>query len=686
MAEKHTLMQSLKEDPARFSLITEIFDEVKLGLLDDCSALSSVLSARGNYTLFAPTNDAIREYVLEKTKNRTDSISALTYEQKKQIAYNCIIDCGSSSAYETAEFPADGSTFTNSTLGDRTLQCKQESSGDYYIQTTAKVVESNLDCSNGMRHVVDHVIMPSYDNLNDLIQHASNLRIFSALLNATGWGDEIREHTTEEDAYVTTYQDKLGEINKFSGWDCKFPDHRYIRFTAFVEPDAVYESEWGIPAPVYDESTETLTNEDEILAAVEEKAAEVMGYTAHKGDYTHADNVVNRFVAYHIVKGGMPLNGLVTHHNEYGYQPGSDTKNPQKNTYSVNVWDYFTTIGTHRDLLKVPQVATGNHDYYVNRISEYDNSFTGTYEELGYTEHTPTNGLNCKLSAENTATVGGRDTTYSNNGISGYYYPIDGILCLSNETRSALGSERLRIDFTTMLPEMLSNSYRIANGLCYFPNDYFENITQVSSSTSMYYLDGKWVNGNLWKDYEGDEFLMSGLYDFVLRLPRVPKSGVYELRMGVSNNNYRSMVQCYLGEDEYSTYPTELPIDQRVIVNQLANTPWVTDESLGNDETACREADNNLRHEGYMKAPAYFMPNSQQANASIANSVRNYLISGNYGPTLRYILKRQYFDCEKDYYLRFKCVLDNASTEFYLDYFEYCPQSIFNGAEAEDIW
>lgn len=686
VAEKNTLMASLQQDPSRFSLISQILSEVKLGLLDNASTLSSVLSARGNYTVFAPTDSAVRAFVLEKTKGRTDSISALSDTQKKQIAYNCIIDCGDAAAYDLSEFPATGGTFNNSTLDDRSLSCIQKEDGDYYIQNTSRVLDGNTECSNGMLFVVESVIMPSYDNLNDLIFSAGNLHIFAALLDATGWGEEIKEHTDEENEYVQKYQDEVGETETFSSFSCKFPEHRYIRFTAFPETDDVYQQEWGIPAPQWNAETETLENKNEIIAAVEQKASEVMGITADEGNYTSEENALNRFVAYHIIKGGMPVNGLVVHHNEYGYDPGSDTKNPQSLNYSVNVWDYYTTMGKYRSLIKVTQVAEGEHDYYVNRISTYDNGFTGNYSELGHTEHTATNGLNCKLSATNIVTEDGEEVTYTNNGSTGYYYPLAGILCNSETTRTALGSERMRIDLSTILHEVLSNNYRIANGTVHYPTDYFENITQVSNSTKFYYLDGKWANGYLWKDYEGDEYLMSGIYDFVLKLPPVPQSGVYELRMGVSNNNYRSMVQVYLGENEYSTVPTELPIDQRVIVNQLPNTPWVTDESLNNDETACREADNNLRHEGYMKAPAYFLPNSMQKSSSIANSVRNYLVGGNYGPTLRYILKRQYFDRDKDYYLRFKCVLDNANTEFFLDYFEFCPQSIFNGADAEDIW
>ena len=91
--------------------IKALFEEVKLGKSANASSLLSVLSARGNYTVFAPNNDAVRAYVLEKTDGASQSIADLTYEQKELIAQNCIIDNGSQNAYELADFPSNGGTF-----------------------------------------------------------------------------------------------------------------------------------------------------------------------------------------------------------------------------------------------------------------------------------------------------------------------------------------------------------------------------------------------------------------------------------------------------------------------------------------------------------------------------------------------------------------------------------------------
>jgi hypothetical protein len=48
---------------------------------------------------------------------------------------------------------------------------------------------------------------------------------------------------------------------------------------------------------------------------------------------------------------------------------------------------------------------------------------------------------------------------------------------------------------------------------------------------------------------------------------------------------------------------------------------------------------------------------------------------------------RTTLDPEKTYYLKIKSVLDNTTSEFYMDHIEYCPKEIYDNPERpEDIW
>lgn len=678
------------------SYINTIFGEVKLGISEGAAYLSSVLSSRGNYTVFAPTNAAIQRYI-DANIGEGKTLEDLSDEVKERIALNCIIDNGTASAYELSEFPSDteNAAFAISNLNDRRLFCRQDSMQDYIINDTAKVVESNFEASNGYLHIIDQVIVPSNSTLADMIVNADNMHIMGRLLSATGIDTTFTSQylSNREEQYEQANLAYAGTVQKLSDAvsQVEYRSKRVSGFTGFIETDDVFSSEWGVPEVNFEGGT--ITNWDEILSVISEKCNNILDPDGSlssevKNDITNPENPVNRFVAYHFIEGKAPIEELVHHFNEKGYDLGTDPLNPRKSGYYMNVWDYYTTIsvgGQPQALLKITQRGDENdptNGFYLNRVINHNTDFShGNYEEVRGTEKTG-DGLNVK--------VEGMNNGVTMSGENSYCYPIKNILINSNDVRTALSSERIRIDVSTMLPELISNDIR-GKAVAYFPVGYFTNLLNETSSCRIFYLQngGKMANGNtagnynesnLWKDYQGDEMIISGQYDFVLKLPPVPKTGTYELRMACSNNNLRSMVQVYVGSDPYSTLPIGLPIDQRETVDMIPGDPFVTDEDNSNDETACRESDRDLRNQNYMKAPNYFCNNKG------TNTVRNIKGSADDGPALRRILTSQTFDQNKSYYIRFKSALTSTTTQMFLDYFEFVPTSVYNGNEAEDIW
>ena len=54
---------------------------------------------------------------------------------------------------------------------------------------------------------------------------------------------------------------------------------------------------------------------------------------------------------------------------------------------------------------------------------------------------------------------------------------------------------------------------------------------------------------------------------------------------------------------------------------------------------------------------------------------------------LRRIVLREVMKADETYYVHFRSLLDNRGTEFYMDYIELCPKSVFDNPYApEDIW
>lgn len=673
------------------SLIKAIFNKAVLGRSSNASTLTSVLSARGNYTVFAPSDRAVQAYMDSILGKTNATVAELDSAQTARIALNCIIDNGMDDSYELADFPIDNSTFPTSNLNDRRLSSRMTADNEYYINGSSKITANNIEVSNGTVHIVDHVVSPSVATLADLIKANPDMRIMGMLLDETHWADSLDLHADEEAAYETANLSYAGTKHKYQdnqdGAD--YMDKRYIHFTAFVETDAIFQKEWGISAPDYDEASGTLKNKETILNQIKTKCAEILGSaaTGHE-NVTDPSNPVNQFVAYHILDGGMDSKEFVHHFNEWGYQYGADIKNPQLNTLPINVWDYYTTKGQNRGLLKITQLADAEHSlphvtdptaFYLNRISTYDDAFTSkTYQELSCVENdgSGTTGLNVKIDIS-----GGSS---DNNALNGFFFPIDHILVYSDATRTALSGERIRIDVATMLPELQSNDLR-GRACKYFPRGYFNNIMNESQTTYVHYLQAGYGGSSptAWKDYQGDEFIVNGRYDFVLKLPPVPKTGTYELRMAVSNNDLRSMVQIYWGDDPIKNTPIGLPIDQRETVPMILSSSgdlsaWWQEDGI--DESTAAERDRMLKNQGYMRAPSYFTV----TDGSGSKPCRTEYNGGK--PAIRRVLTTATFDQNKTYYLRFKSVLETDKAQLYLDYFEFVPSNIVNGAQREDIW
>ena len=503
------------------------------------------------------------------------------------------------------------SSFDKPNLNDRLLTCSMDDNSNFVINGSSHIISENNEVSNGFVHVVDVVVAPSSMTLDKLIGEADNMKVFSYLLSQTTWADSLHENL--DLSYEDPDRPLKYELNNVAPFT--YAQHRYIGYTALVEPDSVYENKLGVQVKLNEKGE--LENGNEFLEKLSVLLSNVYG-TQAADNFAHPDNAVNRFVAYHLIYGKMAYNKLNFHYNEYNYQYG-EWNNPQRTNMPTNVWDYYSTMGKYRGLLKITQVGDAGferdieHTVYANRISVYANGPEDDYRELGVVSGfsgiriAPSNGDN------------------DNNGLNGYYYPIDDFLLYTDAFRNELSKERMRMDLSTILPELVSNN----------------------------------------------------VYDFTLKIPRVPKDGTYEIRMGVAQNSLRGMCQIYFGDDPDRLTPAGLPYDMRQLATpDNPSIPWIDD---GEDWTVNFENDKNLRNQGYMKGPQYYTVTNGKADTPVRRR-------GNEWACLRRIITVVDMKSDKDYYLRFKTALKKTDSQFYCDYIEYASTSVFNGPVSEDIW
>jgi hypothetical protein len=157
-----------------------------------------------------------------------------------------------------------------------------------------------------------------------------------------------------------------------------------------------------------------------------------------------------------------------------------------------------------------------------------------------------------------------------------------------------------------------------------------------------------------------------------MKLPPVPYTGTYEIRYGLNVNNNRGMAQIYIGDNPNNLPAIGIPLDLRM--RDVTVTGWVADSELGlTNGDAIEENDKAMRNNGYMKGPKYFYDDASHSGRDRSNCLRRIIYTGQ-------------LEAGKTYYMRFKSVLKTTGAEFFFDYLELVPKSIYNGEVAEDKW
>jgi len=675
---QETAASYLQKHP-EYSDYCMILSETKISKHTE-SSLMQLLSARGNYTCFAPTNEAVKAYLdslVVRGIISQPSWDAFTDQHQKDsifqvIAYNSIIDGGdgdvngNSILYETSSFPSNpNEELATPTLSDRKLSISYGGNPDsVFINGSSLIDLKNHDIPliNGVLHQMHGVIAPSNDGLAEVLkgmidENRGGFIVTAKLVEACGLFDTLSK--VRDEVYEDLYQSgQLKDLDKHptEGSTGYLPKHRKYGYTLFAETDDFWAQELG-------KEVSQITVQD------------VKEYIINKGIYPNAktddnykdiNNVLNQFVTYHLLPVRLPADKLVIHYNERGYDP--KVGNP-----TIVMTEFYTTMGQRR-LLKILE-SRESKGVYLNRFPNIDNGRRGTYREKS-----------CDVSKVGVHVDRENCNTESVNGI---IYPIDKLLTFDQETQNNLGKQRIRFDVSSMFPEFMNNDIRgqtvttKENLTVGIPSDnvyqYFDDM-EILEGTKFYYLMGR---GKGWPNYLGDEFNVIGRYELIMRLPPVPKKGTYELRIANSCGvNYRSMCQVYWGTNKDALPAQGTPLDFRVNglyrMTDAGNFPspvgWEDDID---DDDYNAEVDKKMRNNGFMKGLQIYcagLPGTSMTGRGCYYEIRRIMLTADMDP-------------EKTYYIKFKNVMDKDSKQLFLDYIEYCPKEVYdNPMEPEDIW
>ena len=629
--------------------------------------LMGLLATYGHYTCFVPSNDAVNKFLRDKG---LQSVSQLTDADCDTIARTHLI----SNMYSTMEMTQDRLATAN--MMGRYLSTSQgfdkDSNAVVYVEGLAHIYYELKDDSveNGIMQPIDMVLEKSNSYVSDILRENSTIGLFYEALVATGVLDDMMQ--VEDPDWNPRSHPKYYYTSDFWHEVAWVPDTKKYGYTVFVEPDSVYHSK-GIKTlrELYDKACE-------IYDKVYKNDVNAPGHSFE--NLTDSVNPLRRFVQYHIlnkyVAGTADLTPMEVNIGKIQGAFGIDES-------LVNPVDWHYTLLPHT-MIKVEQLTMSKYqgngimrERYINR--RYDSDFQIEGQRID-------------------ATV---ETKFIHDALNGHFFYVDDIVAFSDEVQNTVHNVRIRMDFSTVFPEIITNGLRYdgnptqddnsgtpddsstpKNGRnFYFPMGYLDGV----SFSSNCYLVLRRPHTNFWS-WQGDEWNIFGDYDFTFRIPPVPYTGDWQLRLGFCALGTRGVMQTY-----FDGVPQGIPLDMTKFLDSelYLGDRFVSDESLAayNKMTDEEKAEEQklLKNLGAYRAPRstfHFDPSGGYDPSYFTGNARTY----------RRVLCQVRMDANKDHYLRFRVASDGKqgnNNEFMLDYLELVPKSVYGvdgeGAMEDDL-
>ena len=648
------------------------------------AGLMDLLSTYGHYTCFVPNTEAVNAYLQERGLTSIDQLSDADCDT---IARTHLV----ANMYSTFEMSQDRLNTANM-LG-RYLATSTDTVGGHPVirlEGTAYIYyeQQNDSVENGIMQPINMVIEKSNSYAADILRDNPRISYFHDALVATGVRKDILlvedpdwdpKSFPKYDYWSHTWHEKA--------W---VPDTKKYGYTVFVEPNEVYDAkfkELGIST-----TNGTLRAMYDLACSIYDEVYPLdVNAPGHAFEnLTDSVNPLRRFVQYHILNRYVPGTSdltplVVTKVSGINEAFGFDTK-------LMNPVDWFQTLLPHT-MVKIEQLTMdtdekGNDCRGGDLVNE--RFINRRYAAPEYSYH----GVLIDSEVE---------TTPTHDALNGHYFYINDILAFSKEVQQVVQNTRIRMDFSAIFPEVMTNDMRLKGD---YTTDDDPNIPDDSSTPKngrnfyfpLGYLDGVTFTNcycvmrrphcNFWS-WQGDEWNLFGDYDFTFRIPPVPYKGEWQFRLGFCALETRGVMQVYFGDDPKNLIPQGIPLDMTKFLDSelYIGDRFKTDEDLGDYKS--KDVEEKAEEQKLLKNLGAYRDGRAQYHFDTGGA--KHFFAGN-PRTYRRILCQYTIDNTKDYYLRFRVASDGKqgnNNEFMLDFFEMVPRSVYavdgEGAMEDDL-
>ena len=222
--KERTIIDYLNQHSETYSTYADLLFRVPVSTASK-TTVGQLLTARGRYTVFAPTNQAIQSYLDSLAVSADDDyITAPTWDAftdstkldsiRRVIVQNSIIDSGDNDKYySTFDFPQHtGEEFplTNMLGGKLSVKYADNNPDSIYINVTCPINANNRNILtiNGVIHQMEKVIAPrevsAADYLMDLISHQREGYLVMARARPLPWTGGPRRHARRNTPHAGT--------------------------------------------------------------------------------------------------------------------------------------------------------------------------------------------------------------------------------------------------------------------------------------------------------------------------------------------------------------------------------------------------------------------------------------------------------------------------------------------------
>lgn len=655
------------------------------------SGYDRVMSSYGDYTCFAPSNDAVMKYIDELWNDEEAKIphNGMTAQSLEGLTDSLCKDISEFhlAGIEITRLDLSGSSSTFTTMLGRSI-IVSSSGSDFLLNDSATITyttENEDKPNNGTVHKLNRVIPRSNRTVLNELEKAADGKysIFVAALKLAGFEEILEKSKKDKDQFedaITLGTDEAGFYRMKDVTECK------IGYTIFAESDDVLKAN-GIGS-----LEDLIAHANSVYGNSANSGSGWYDYFRNNGItvttptslsdetvYHDSCNALNMWLSYHIIKASISKDLLT-----------SDASVWTQNGYSGDSYEYYETM-LPKTLMKIWKVRSEGK-YYINRYVR-NNTLTDGLETIGSSAMHDVVRPGVIINTDDIL-----------QPINGYVYSIDGggtLLEYQSYVPKNVLNERMRMDFWSFLYESMSNGFRgkyrdeIAamgdgNGTrVRFPNDYFDNIKVYNGRNTTIDMTTRVPStetSTSWMNYQSDGLQGRSEYDLAIKLPPVP-DGEYELRIDITTpiaagaGDYFGMTQYYIGtsSDVGSMVAVDLPIDMRIPASDPRigctklydggyTAEWEEDRGL--------ESDKVLRTHGWMRGPLSIVMNA----SPVVTRVQRFTEYA-----MRRILIKQKFE-QKDYWLRMKSVL-SGNHKYQIDYVEFCPLTVAENEQyLEDMY